>query len=642
MKNVSGISQTEAQKSSDLFMKCRYLDEITGNRGTVFATGTPVSNSMVELYTMQRYLQYDTLAENGLQHFDSWASTFGETINTLELAPEGNNYRTRTSFARFNNLPELMAMFKEVADIQTADTLNLPVPKANFNVVTVEPSEFQKEIVLGLGERAEKVRNRQVKPNEDNMLKITNDGRNLALDQRLVNDMLPDYENSKINTCANNIYKIYNEYNDDKMAQLVFCDLSTPKNLAKSQELFSQVEQDPDFNVPFLDAYTDLKCKLMKKGIPKEEIAFIHEADSEEKKKELFAKVRKGTVRVLIGSTAKMGAGTNVQTKLIALHDLDCPWRPADLTQRLGRIVRQGNTNKEVHIFRYVTQGTFDAYLYQLVEKKQKFISQIMTSKTPVRSAEDIDETALSYGEIKALASGNPLILEKTELDAEVARLKILKQNYLNNKYSLEDKIVKGYPTAISSAELIIKGASADKKMFEENKNKYGDNFPGIVVNDKTYLEKEQGAKALLEAIKEVLTTKPTVIANYRGFELEVFFNRTDNKHNMNINGEHHYQIELSSDPYGNLTRIENVFGNFEKLIDGKQRELTLLKEELENAKIEVRADFKYETELRNKQIRLNEVNSILNISDKDKNVIDFDEEVPNKNPKNPNKDFDR
>lgn len=626
MHNVSGIAQTEAQKSSDLFMKCRYLDEITNNRGTVFATGTPVSNSMVELYTMQRYLQYDTLVENNLQHFDAWASTFGETINSLELSPEGTGYRAKTSFSKFNNLPELMAMFKEIADIQTADTLNLPVPKANFNVITTEPSEFQKSIVEGLGERAELVRSGNVDPKEDNMLKITNDGRKLALDQRLLNPMLPDVENSKINTCADNLYKMYKEYDAEKMAQLVFCDLSTPKDLIKSSESFDIIEADKEAKTLFMDIYTDLKCKLMKLGIPRNEITFIHEADTEEKKKEVFSKVRNGTIRILIGSTFKMGAGTNVQTRLIALHDLDCPWRPADLTQRLGRIVRQGNMNSEVNIYRYITKNTFDAYLFQLVEKKQKFIAQIMTSKTPVRSAEDIDEVALSYGEIKALASGNEKIIEKTELDAEVSRLKLLKQNYLNQKYSLEEKIIKYYPSEIERISKAVELLTEDKKVFEENKNKYGDKFPSITILETTYYGKEQAGKHLLEEVKKIMTTEVTYLGNYRGFDLEVFFDRFSNMHKMNIKKNYHYQIELGSDEYGNLTRLENVFGNIEKEINKNTIELANLKEQMENAKLEIRSDFKYETELREKQIRLNELNAELKINEKDKNVAAFDD----------------
>ena len=626
MRNVSGIAQTEAQKSSDLYLKCRFLDELTHNRGVVFATGTPVSNSMVELYTMQRYLQYDTLVENNLQNFDAWASTFGETINSLELSPEGNGYRAKTSFAKFNNLPELMAMFKEIADIQTSETLHLPVPEAKFYNIATEPSEFQKTTVEGLGERAEKIRSGGVDSRIDNMLKITNDGRKLALDQRLLNDMLPDFEDSKVNVCANNIYKMYKEYEKEASAQLVFCDLSTPKELTKSMELFDELERNPNMEVPFIDVYTDLKCKLMKKGIPKNEIVFIHEADTEEKKKELFAKVRNGAVRVLIGSTSKMGAGTNVQTRLIALHDLDCPWRPADLTQRLGRIVRQGNMNKQVHIYRYVTKNTFDAYLFQLVEKKQKFISQIMTSKTPVRSAEDVDEVALSYGEIKALASGNPMIMEKTNLDAEVSRLKLLKQSYLNQKYTLEDKIVKYYPVEIEKAKNNLELLAIDKKAYEESKAKTGDNFAGIAIGATTYMEKEIAGKKLLERIKSISSNEVTDIGEYRGFKLQVFYDGVFNQYRMNISNKYHYQIELGSDEYGNLTRLENAFEKIDKEIGKNQIDLETLTSQFENAKIEAKADFKYETELKEKQIRLNEVNAILNISDKDKNVVDFDD----------------
>lgn len=633
MRNVSGIAQTEAQKSSDLFLKCRYLDELTHNRGIVFATGTPVSNSMVELYTMQRYLQYDTLIENNLQNFDAWASTFGEVLKTLELAPEGTGYREKTSFARFNNLPELMAMFKEIADIQTSETLHLPVPEAKFYNVATEPSDFQKTIVEGLGERAEKIRAGGVNPSTDNMLKITNDGRKLALDQRLIDDMLPDYENSKINVCANNIYKMYKDYNQEKMAQLVFCDLSTPKNLIKSSEIFDMIEQDENAEVPFIDAYTDLKCKLLKRGIPRDEIAFIHEADNEEKKKELFAKVRNGKVRVLIGSTQKMGAGTNVQTRLIALHDLDCPYRPADLTQRLGRIVRQGNINKLVHIYRYVTKNTFDSYLFQLVEKKQKFISQIMTSKTPVRSAEDVDEVALSYGEIKALASGNPMIMEKVELDAEIARLKLLKQSFLSQKYALEDKIVKYYPSEIEKTENNIKLLLEDKMQYDKDKSTTGEYFAGIILNDVLYTEKEQAGKQLLVEIKKVTTDKPTEIGIYRGFNLKVFYDGFSKVYKMNIVNQYHYQIELGSDEYGNLTRLENAFERIEKEINHSKERLENLEIQFENAKLEVKADFKYETELKEKQVRLNEVNEILKINEKDNSVMDIynSEDVPEK-----------
>lgn len=428
MHNVGGIAQTEAQKSSDMFMKCRYLDELTGGKGNIFATGTPISNSMVELYTMQRYLQYDTLEEADLVHFDAWASTYGETVTAIELAPEGSGYRTKTRFAKFFNIPELMNMFKEVADIQTADMLNLPVPEAEYHNIAVEPTDIQREMVESLAERAEHIRGGAVDPKVDNMLKITNDGRKLALDQRLMNELFPDAEGTKVATCADKVFEIWRNTSDFKGTQLVFCDNSTPK-------------KDGTFNV-----YDDIRNKLIAKGVPESDIAFIHDADTDVKKKELFSKVRSGEVRILLGSTAKMGAGTNVQTRLYASHDLDCPWRPSDLEQRAGRIIRQGNTNEKVHIYRYVTKDTFDSYSYQLVENKQKFISQIMTSKSPVRSADDIDETALSYAEIKALATGNPHIKEKMELDVEVSKLKLLKSSFMSEKYDLEDKVLKTYP----------------------------------------------------------------------------------------------------------------------------------------------------------------------------------------------------
>lgn len=475
MRNVGGIAQTEAQKSSDLFMKCRYLDEITGGRGTVFATGTPISNSMVELYTIQRYLQYSTLVKNGLQHFDAWASTFGETITAVELTPEGTGYRAKTRFAKFYNLPELMAMFKEIADIKTADMLNLPVPEAKYHNIAVKPSEMQKEMVASLAERAEQVRGGGVDSSVDNMLKITNDGRKLALDQRMLNDMLPDFEGSKINACVDNIYRIWEENADKKSAQLVFCDLSTPKN-------------DGTFSV-----YNDIRKKLIERGIPESEVKFIHEADTDMKKKELFQKTRKGEVRVLLGSTQKMGAGTNVQDKLIALHDVDCPWRPSDLEQRSGRIVRQGNENPQVDIYRYVTEQTFDAYLYQLVEGKQKFASQIMTSKSPVRSAEDIDETALSYAEIKMLATGNPYIKEKMDLDIQVQKLKMLKSNFLSEKYGLEDKVIKFYPQQIAYLKSRVEGLTKDVKTAKLHPKPIDEQPLGMTVSGVSYLLEKKG-----------------------------------------------------------------------------------------------------------------------------------------------------
>ena len=505
MRNVGGIAQTEAQKSSDLFMKCRYLDELTGGRGTVFATGTPISNSMVELYTIQRYLQYNTLVKNNLQHFDSWASTFGETVTAVELTPEGTGYRAKTRFAKFYNLPELMAMFKEVADIKTADMLELPVPEAHFHNVAVKPSEMQKEMVASLAERAEKVRGGGVDSSVDNMLKITNDGRKLALDQRMLNDMLPDFEGSKINACVDNIYRIWKENADKKSAQLVFCDLSTPKN-------------DGTFSV-----YNDIRKKLIERGIPESEVKFIHEADTDMKKKELFQKTRKGEVRVLLGSTQKMGAGTNVQDKLIALHDVDCPWRPSDLEQRSGRIVRQGNENPQVDIYRYVTEQTFDAYLYQLVEGKQKFASQIMTSKSPVRSAEDIDETALSYAEIKMLATGNPYIKEKMDLDIQVQKLKLLKSNFLSEKYALEDKIIKYYPQRITALENRIEGLKQDVETAKQHPKPTDDRFVGMEVKGVFIPKKADAGKAIIEACKQMNSPDPIPLGKYRGFETNCF-----------------------------------------------------------------------------------------------------------------------
>ena len=545
MRNVGGIAQTEAQKSSDLFMKCRYLDEITGGRGTVFATGTPISNSMVELYTIQRYLQYNTLVKNGLQHFDAWASTFGETVTAIELTPEGTGYRAKTRFAKFYNLPELMAMFKEVADIKTADMLSLPVPEAEYHNVSVEPSEMQKEMVASLAERAEKVRGGGVDSSVDNMLKITNDGRKLALDQRMLNAMLPDFENSKINACVDNVYRIWEENKDKKSAQLVFCDLSTPKN-------------DGTFSV-----YNDIRKKLIERGVPESEVRFIHEAETDVKKKELFQKVRKGEVRVLMGSTQKMGAGTNVQDRLIALHDVDCPWRPADLEQRSGRIIRQGNSNPKVEIYRYVTKQTFDAYLYQLVEGKQKFASQIMTSKSPVRSAEDIDETALSYAEIKMLATGSPYIKEKMDLDIQVQKLKLLKSNFLSEKYSLEDKIIKYYPQRITSLENRIYGLTEDVKTAKQHPKPTDDRFVGMEVKGVSYSEKADAGKAIIEACKEMTSPAPIPLGKYRGFETELSFDTTERSYCVTVKGETGKQVSLGDDVFGNITRIDNTVERF-------------------------------------------------------------------------------
>lgn len=604
MRNVGGIAQTEAQKSSDLFMKCRYLDELTGGKGVIFATGTPISNSMVELYTMQRYLQYGELEKRHLQQFDAWASTFGETVTAIELSPEGTGYRAKTRFAKFFNLPELMALFKEVADIQTSEMLNLPVPKANYHNVVIEPSEIQKELVKDLSERAEKIRNRMVDSSVDNMLKITNDGRKLALDQRLTNDMLEDFEHSKVATCADNIYSIWDKTNDDKSAQLVFCDLSTPHN-------------DGKFNV-----YDDLKTKLIDRGIPEEEIAFIHDANTDARKQDLFNKVRRGQVRVLIGSTQKMGAGTNCQDRLIALHDLDCPWRPSDLIQRSGRIIRQGNKNPEVDIYRYVTEGTFDAYLYQLVENKQRFISQIMTSKTPVRFAEDIDETALSYAEIKALAAGNPDIIEKTELDTQVAKLKLLKQNYLSEKYELEDKVIKYYPNEIKRLENRIEDMKEDIEVFNNN-NTPDNSFEKMNIKGTDFTERKEAGEKIIEICKSMTNPEPLEIGEYKGFKIILSFDTMDRKFYASMKNNLSYKTELGSDPSGNITRIDNVLNGIETRLSSVENNLEDTKKNYESAKKEIEKPFPQEEELKTKSKRLDELNIKLNLNNKDKEIID-------------------
>lgn len=604
MRNVGGIAQTEAQKSSDLFMKCRYLDELTGGKGVIFATGTPISNSMVELYTMQRYLQYSELEKRHLQQFDAWASTFGETVTAIELSPEGTGYRAKTRFAKFFNLPELMALFKEVADIQTSEMLNLPVPKANYHNVVIEPSEIQKELVKDLSERAEKIRNRMVDSSVDNMLKITNDGRKLALDQRLTNDMLEDFEHSKVATCADNIYSIWDKTSEDKSAQLVFCDLSTPHN-------------DGKFNV-----YDDLKTKLIDRGIPEEEIAFIHDANTDARKQELFNKVRRGQVRVLIGSTQKMGAGTNCQDRLIALHDLDCPWRPSDLIQRSGRIIRQGNKNPEVDIYRYVTEGTFDAYLYQLVENKQRFISQIMTSKTPVRFAEDIDETALSYAEIKALAAGNPDIIEKTELDTQVAKLKLLKQNYLSEKYALEDKVIKYYPNEIKRLENRIEDMKEDIEVFNNN-NTPDNSFEKMNIKGTDFTERKETGEKIIEICKSMTNPEPLEIGEYKGFKIILSFDTMDRKFYASMKNNLSYKTELGSDPSGNITRIDNVLNGIETRLSSIENNLEDTKKNYESAKKEIEKPFPQEEELKTKSKRLDELNIKLNLNNKDKEIID-------------------
>ena len=615
MRNVGGIAQTEAQKSSDLFMKCRYLDELTGGRGTVFATGTPISNSMVELYTIQRYLQYNTLVKNNLQHFDSWASTFGETVTAVELTPEGTGYRAKTRFAKFYNLPELMAMFKEVADIKTADMLELPVPEAHFHNVAVKPSEMQKEMVASLAERAEKVRGGGVDSSVDNMLKITNDGRKLALDQRMLNDMLPDFEGSKINACVDNIYRIWEETADKKSAQLVFCDLSTPKN-------------DGTFSV-----YNDIRKKLIERGVPESEVLFIHEADTDVKKKELFQKTRKGEVRVLLGSTQKMGAGTNVQDRLIALHDVDCPWRPSDLEQRSGRIIRQGNSNPDVDIYRYVTEQTFDAYLYQLVEGKQKFASQIMTSKSPVRSAEDIDETALSYAEIKMLATGNPYIKEKMDLDIQVQKLKLLKSNFLSERYALEDKIIKYYPQRITALKNRIEGLKQDVETAKQHPKPTDDRFVGMEVKGVFYSEKADAGKAIIEACKQMNSPDPIPLGKYRGFETELLFNTAERNYEVRLKGATSRNVPLGDDAHGNIIRLDNGIDRFAESLSLAENDLENTKNQLETAKKEVQKPFIQEDELRSKLARLDELNILLNMDKTENEIVggEPDEgEVPN------------
>ena len=615
MRNVGGIAQTEAQKSSDLFMKCRYLDEITGNRGTVFATGTPVSNSMVELYSVQRYLQYDTLAQNGLQHFDSWASTFGETVTALELAPEGTNYRAKTKFAKFYNLPELMQMFREVADIQTADMLKLPVPKVNYHNIKTKPSEIQTEMVASLAKRAEKVRARLVEPNIDNMLKITNDGRKLALDQRMIDPMLPDDPDSKVNACVDNVYRIWEEHADTKATQLVFCDLSTPKN-------------DGTFNV-----YDDMREKLIARGIPAGQIRFIHEATTDAQKKELFGKVRSGEVRVLFGSTPKMGAGTNVQDRLIAIHNLDCPWRPSDLEQRQGRIERQGNMFPEVEVYRYVTEQTFDAYLYQLVESKQKFISQIMTSKSPVRSAEDVDEVALSFAEVKMLATGDARFKEKMDLDIQVSKLRVLKQSYLSEHYDLEDRVLKYYPQTIKEYEERIAGYENDAALVEQHKPQGEDKFCPMTLKGMTYTEKADAGEMLLAICKDYPMSAATEIGSYRGFRIEIYYDTVNAHYCMNLCGKAKHKVDLGADALGNLTRIENELSKLPARLEAAKTKKAETIAQLETAKEEIKKPFAFEDELKEKTERLNALNIELNLNEKDTSVMDTEPEQAEEQP---------
>ena len=610
MRNVGGVAQTEAQKSSDMYMKCRYLDEITGGKGVIFSTGTPVSNSMIELYTMQRYLQYGTLAEKNLQHFDAWASTFGETVTALEIAPEGNGYRLKTRFARFYNLPELMQMFREVADIQTADMLNLPVPEAEYRVVKVKPTELQEEMVEELGNRAERVRNNEVNPREDNMLKITNDGRKLALDQRLSNPLLPDDPGSKVNACVEEIYRHWEDGKEKKLTQLVFCDLSTPKT-------------DGTFSV-----YNDIREKLLARGIPPEEIAFIHDANTDVRKKELFSKVRRGAVRILMGSTFKMGAGTNVQDRIIASHDLDCPWRPRDLEQRAGRTIRQGNQNPKVEIIRYVTEGTFDAYLYQTIENKQKYISQIMTSKSPARSVEDIDEVALSYAEIKALATGNPHIKEKMDLDIQVSRLQLLKQSFLNQKYEMEDQVAKHLPARIREQETWITQYEADIAQVKAHTPLDRETFPVMQIGDHSYTEKKEAGQAIIDACKAMKSPEPVLLGAYRGLSMELSYSSVGQEFVIALHGKGTYKVPLGTDIYGNITRLDNKMNELPDNLSRCREQLETAKSQLETAKVEAQKEFPQEKELAEKVARLGELNVLLDMDKKDRVVMEEEPET--------------
>ena len=610
MSNVAGISQTESQKASDMFMKCRYLDEITDSHGVVFATGTPVSNTMVEMYTMQRFLQYRTLEWYGLNHFDAWAANFGETVTAIELAPEGTSYRTKTRFARFYNLPELIYMFREVADIQTADMLKLPVPEARYHVEQLEPSDIQADMVQELSGRADKVRNKMVDPKEDNMLRITGDGRKLALDQRLMNDMLPDDENSKSACCTRNVYEIWQNTADTKGAQIIFCDLSTP-------------HFDGSFNV-----YDDLRQKLVSLGIPEEEIKFIHEASTDAKKKELFAKVRTGAVRVLIGSTAKMGTGTNVQARLAALHDLDCPWRPADLEQRSGRIIRQGNMYPEVDIYRYVTKNTFDAYSWQIIENKQKFIAQIMTSKSPARSMEDADESTLSYAEIKALATGNPLIKEKMDLDVTVSRLTLLKNSFLSQKYELEDQIRRHLPEQIKMTKQEITEFEDDLAQVKATHLEDSSQLSSMVLEDKTYTDRKEAGSALLEICKAETTPETAQLGSYRGFSMSLEFDSVQKQFVLKLKRTRIYSLPLGHDVFGNLQRIDNGLESIEKLLEDRQHTLSSLQVRLETAKEEVQNPFPREQELAEKSARLQALNALLNMDEKDSTFLDEEQDT--------------
>ena len=614
MRNVAGIAQSEAQKSSDMFAKCQYLDELTGGKGITFATGTPISNSMTELYTNMRYLQYDTLQRMGLGHFDSWASSFGETQTAIELAPEGTGYRAKTRFAKFYNLPELIALFKECADIQTPDMLNLPIPKAEYENVVLQPSEHQKEMVASLAERAEAVRDRRVEPHEDNMLKITNDGRKLALDQRLINPLLSDEEHSKVNALVQKAYEIWDRTKADKSAQLIFCDLSTPKIVGKTTAVDGEKIVEAEV---FDDVYHDIKRKLVNRGVPEEEIAFIHEANTELRKTELFGKVRSGQVRFLIGSTQKMGAGTNVQDRLVALHHLDVPWRPSDIEQQEGRILRQGNRNDTVSIFRYVTEGTFDSYSWQVIENKQKFISQIMTSKSPVRSCEDVDEAALTYAEVKALATGNPYIKEKMDLDIQVSRLKLMKANHTSQIYRLEDNIAKNYPKQIEVLQERIRGFETDMETVRKNLPADKDNF-SMKVGNRIFTDKKEAGTAILAMCQEMDSLQQMVeIGEYVGMRMKVTFDSFNRKFVMSLKGELSHNFELGSDAFGNITRLHNVLDGMAGELSEAETKLNNVTHQLETAKIEVQKPFAAEEELKEKMERLAELDALLNMDEK-------------------------
>ena len=638
MRNVAGLSTTDAQKSSDMFGKCRYMDELTGNRGVVFATGTPVSNSMTELYTMQRYLQYARLEEMHMTHFDCWASRFGETVTALELAPEGKGYRPRTRFSRFFNLPELMNLFKEVADIKTADQLHLPVPEVEYHNVVAKPTEVQKGLVQELSERAAAIHSGSVDPSIDNMLKVTSDGRKLGLDQRIINPDFPDQEGSKVNLCVENILQVWKDGEPDKLTQLVFCDISTPQAAPKAKQ--AVIAGNPleaaalpvDENAPFT-VYDDIRSKLIAGGVPAEQIAFIHDANTEVKKKELFGKVRSGQIRVLLGSTQKMGAGTNVQTKLVALHHLDCPWRPSDLQQREGRIIRQGNENPEVDIYTYVTENTFDSYLYQLVEGKQKFIGQIMTSKSPVRSAEDIDETALSYAEIKALCAGNPHIKEKMDLDIDVSRLKLLKANHLSQRYALEDQIIKEFPQKIKSLEQRIEGYKADMAQLAQNTLPNEDGFSPMIMAGGTVTDKKAAGEAIIGLCKSMTNPDPIHIGEYRGFDMELFFDSFSREYKITLKHELRHTVTLGTDIFGNIQRLDNALNSFQEKLTACEAQLENTKVQLENAKLEVQKPFPQEEELKTKTARLNELNAMLNLDKRENEIVDGEraEEEPSR-----------